>query len=59
MDEGPEMSFSRKERTGQLRGPERCGSEGAGRHNHDCSDFRKLVIKSGGFTENGVYKYAA
>lgn len=54
VDEGPGDVIFMKERTGQLRGPERCGSEGLGGHNHDCSDFRKLVIKSGGFTVNGV-----
>ena len=43
-----------KERTGQLRGLEGRGSEGLEGHNRDCSDFRKLVIKSGGFTVNSV-----
>lgn len=54
VDEGPGAVVFMKERTGQLRGQEGHGSEGLGGRNRDCSDFRKLVIKSGGFTVNGV-----
>lgn len=54
MDEGPGAVIFMKERTGQLRGPEGRGSEGLEGRNRDCSDFKKLVIKSGGFTVNSV-----